>query len=250
MVHRFRKRLHDGELLVGAMMALASSDVAEILVEAGFDWLFIDWEHAAYSVRDIQTILQGAGKDTPGLVRLPAGDEILIKRALDTGAAGIIAPMINTADHARDIVRFSRYAPIGTRGVGLARAHRYGLAFQEYMQTANDDVVVVVMAEHADAVENIEAIAAVPGIDAVFVGPYDLSASLGVTGQVDHIDVVQAIDHVTKTCRKANIPLGIFGISPDGVRPYIEKGYTLIVSGADILFLGQAAKAVVAELRT
>lgn len=250
MPHQFRKRLLNGELLAGTMMSLASPDVAEILAEAGFDWLFIDWEHAAFGIRDIQTILQGAGRDTPCLIRLPAGDEILIKRALDTGAAGIIAPMINSVEHARDIVRFSRYAPIGTRGVGLARAHRYGLAFQEYMQAANDEVVVVVMAEHADAVENMEAIAAVPGIDAVFVGPYDLSASLGRTGQVDHPDVVQAIEHVTKACREADTPLGIFGVSTDGLRPYLEMGYTLIVSGADILFLGQAAKSVVSELKT
>lgn len=250
MKHRFRQRLLDGELLVGTMLSLTSSDVAEILAEAGFDWLFVDGEHAAFDVRDLQNVLQGAGKDTPGIIRLPVGDEVSIKRALDVGAAGIIVPQVNTAEQAERVVDFAKYPPQGIRGVGLARAQGYGLRFAEYMQTANEDVAVIVQAEHRDAVDNIEKIVRVEGIDGIFVGPYDLSASLGQTGQVDHPDVEAAIDRVREACLEAGVRLGIFGVSAGELKSYIEKGFTFIVAGADILLLGQAAKSILTELKT
>jgi 2-keto-3-deoxy-L-rhamnonate aldolase RhmA len=249
MKHRFRRRLLEGELLVGTMLSLTSPDVAEIMAEAGFDWLFVDGEHAAFDVRDTQNVMQGAGKETPCIVRLPAGDEVAVKRALDTGAAGIIAPQVNTAEQAARIVGFAKYPPRGIRGVGLARAQGYGLRFAEYMQSANEDIAVIIQAEHRDAVENIEKIVRVEGIDGVFVGPYDLSASLGQTGRVDHPVVVSAIDRVREACLEAGIRLGIFGMSAGELKPFIENGFTFILAGADILFLGQAAKSILTELK-
>jgi 2-keto-3-deoxy-L-rhamnonate aldolase RhmA len=133
--------------------------------------------------------------------------------------------------------------------VGIGRAHGYGLSFQEYVQSANEDVAVVVQAEHIEAVEHIEAIVQVPGIDAVLIGPYDLSASLGRLGEVDHPEVISAVDRVTQACQGAGVPLGVFGISAKAVRPYIERGYTLIVAGADALLLGQAAQRLLAQLK-
>ena len=147
------------------------------------------------------------------------------------------------------MVRAARYSPAGGRGVGLARAQGYGLRFQEYLDTANEKVAVIVQAEHALAVENIEAIVKVEGIDAVFIGPYDLSASLGKMGKIHDLAVVAAIEHVQTTCQAAGIPLGYFGVNADAVRPYIERGYTLIAAGADTLFLSGAAKTLLAELR-
>mgnify|MGYP001825579158 FL=1 len=181
-------------------------------------------------------------------MRLADGDELNIKKALDAGAAGIIAPMVHTAQQAQRVVSQAKYAPLGTRGVGIARAHGYGLRFQEYLTTANEQTAVVIQAEHIEAVKNMEAIAQVDGIDAVLVGPYDLSASMGRIGQVDHPQVVAAIDQVTAVCRSAGIPLGIFGVSAAAVRPYIERGYTLIVAGADTLLLGQAAAQLLAQV--
>jgi 2-dehydro-3-deoxyglucarate aldolase len=183
------------------------------------------------------------------LVRLSAAAEVPIKQALDVGAAGIIVPQVNSAAQAEQIVRWAKYAPVGARGVGVARAHGYGLRLQEYLATANERTAVVVQAEHIDAVQQIEAIVQVAGIDAVLVGPYDLSASLGRMGQLDHPDVVQAIDHVTDVCRAAGMALGIFGISAEAVRPYLARGYTLIVAGVDTLLLGQAARELLAQLR-
>jgi 2-keto-3-deoxy-L-rhamnonate aldolase RhmA len=250
MAHQFRARLADGELLIGTMVTLGCPEVAEILALAGFDWLFIDAEHSPLEARDMQALLQGAGAATPCLVRLSSGEEVPVKKALDIGAAGIIAPQVNSPEQAEAVVRFSKYSPEGARGVGIGRAHGYGLGFQEYVDSANESVAVIVQAEHADAVENIEAIVGVPGIDGVLVGPYDLSASLGRLGQVDHPEVTGAIDRVTRACRDAGVRLGIFGASPDAVKPYIEKGYTLITVGVDTTMLGGAAKNVLAELKT
>lgn len=250
MKHAFRRRLQAGERLLGTLVSLASPEIAEILAGAGFDWLFLDAEHAPLNAPRLQRILQGAGPAVPCLVRLPGRDEVFVKKALDIGAAGVIAPMVNTAEQAEHVVRLSKYAPQGMRGVGVGRAHGYGLAFREYIETANDNVTVVIQAEHTEAVENMEAIVRVPGIDAVLVGPYDLSASLGRLGDVGHPEVTAAIDHVTHVCRQAGVPLGIFGMDTDAVRPYVKEGYTLIVAGLDTVLLGRSAKGLLERLRS
>lgn len=245
----FRSRLRAGEKLIGTMVTLAAPAVVEVLAEVGFDWLFLDGEHGPLETRELQALMQAAGERIPCLVRVPAAEEIPIKKALDLGAAGVIVPQVNTPEQAERVVRFCRYPPEGTRGVGIARAHGYGLRFQPYVAAANAQTAVVVQAEHIQAVENIERIVAVGGIDAILVGPYDLSASLGRMGEVDHPSVVQAISHVTKTCRSAGLALGIFGVTAAAVRPYVESGYTLIVAGVDTLLLGHAAGGVLKELR-
>ncbi len=249
MNHQLKKRLIDGELLLGTMLSLNSPEVAELLAEVGFNWLFIDAEHTPFSIQDIQRIMQAADPYVPCVVRLPTAGEVTIKKALDIGAAGIIAPMVNTPEEAAQVVRWSKYSPDGIRGIGVARAHRYGLKFQEYIKTANDDIAVIVQAEHIQAVENIESIAQVPGLDAIMVGPYDLSASLGKLGRVDDPEVVGAIDWITQVCQSAGIRLGIFGMSAEAVEPYIKRGYTFIVAGIDTVMLSQAAGSLLTRLR-
>jgi 2-keto-3-deoxy-L-rhamnonate aldolase RhmA len=249
MTHGFRGRLRGGEKLLGTMVTLPTAATAEILARLGFDWLFIDAEHGPLETAELSAILQAVDRDVACLVRVPAAEEVPIKKALDLGAAGIIAPQVNTPEQAAAVVRFARYAPAGARGVGLARAHGYGFRFKEYVASANDEIAVIVQAEHARAVENIEAIVQVEGIDAVLLGPYDLAASLGKMGRVDDPAVSAAIEQVTKVCRAAGMPLGYFGVTADAVRPYVERGYTLIVAGVDALLLGSAAQALLAELR-
>ena len=250
MTNNFRSRLLHGEKLLGTMVTLPTAASAEILADAGFDWLFVDGEHGPLEIRDILSILQAVGHRIPCLVRVAGVDEVTIKKVLDLGASGIIVPQVNTPEQARDVVRFARYAPEGQRGIGLARAHGYGMRFQEYLATANDQVAVIIQAEHAEAVENIDAITKVPGIDAVFLGPYDLSGSLGKMGLINDPVVTDAIDRVTTACQSAGIALGHFGVSAGAVQPFIDAGYTLITVGIDTLFLGTAAKNVLAELRT
>lgn len=249
MTNNFRSRLANGDKLLGTMVTLSTPATAEILAEVGFDWLFVDGEHGPLETADVLSILQAVGDKVPCIVRVPAGEEVPIKKTLDLGATGIIAPQVNSAEQAADVVRFARYAPEGSRGVGLARAHGYGMRFADYVESANEQIAVIVQAEHARAVENIEEIVKVPGIDAVLLGPYDLAASLGKMGQVDDPVVTDAIEHITSTCLAAGIPLGMFGVDADAVRPYIDRGYTLIVAGVDTLFLGNAAMSTLKELR-
>jgi 2-keto-3-deoxy-L-rhamnonate aldolase RhmA len=246
----FRRQLRNHQPLLGTMVTLPTPATAEILADVGFDWLFIDGEHGPLDTGDILSILQAVGDRVACVVRVPAAEEVPIKRVLDLGATGIIAPQVNTAELAASVVRFARYSPAGSRGVGLARAQGYGLRFQEYVESANEHVAVIVQAEHVRAVENIEAIVRVEGIDAVLLGPYDLAASLGKMGRVDDPAVTDAIAHITKTCLDAGTPLGMFGITADAVQPYIQRGYTLIVGGVDALFLGTAAKNMLKDLRS
>ena len=245
----FRPRLKSGERLIGTMISLPSLEVVEIMASAGFDWLFIDAEHAQFGDLLVQRMLQVAGPGTPCLVRLADKDEVHIKKALDAGAAGIIAPMVNSASQAAEVVQMAKYPPLGKRGVGLGRAQGYGMQFAEYVGQANQQIVVVAQIEHIKAVENISAIVQVEGIDALMLGPYDLSSSMDLVGQVDHPDVVGAIDQVTNICQAAGMPLGIFGVSAEAVQPYIAQGYTLIIVGADGMLLGQGAAHLLAQVR-
>ena len=249
MIGDFRQRLSSGETLLGTMVTLTAPSVAEILADVGFDWLFVDAEHGPFDTGDLLATLQAVGHRIPCIVRVPSADEAAIKRTLDLGAVGIIVPQVNSAEQAADVVRWARYAPLGARGVGLARAHGYGYGFSEYMETANDRVTVVVQAEHRDAVENIDSIVQVEGIDVMLIGPYDLSASYNKMGQLDDPEVTGAIDRVTKACQAAKIPLGIFGVTSDAVRPYMEKGYTFIVGSTDTLFIVDAGKRMLEDLR-
>ncbi|HEU4616487.1 MAG TPA: aldolase/citrate lyase family protein [Gammaproteobacteria bacterium] len=248
MTRGFRARLRARDTLLGTMLTLPSPAVAEVLAGLGFDWLFVDAEHGPFETAELLSVLRAADRDVACLVRVPAAQEVPIKKALDLGAAGVIAPQVNTPEQAADVVRFARYSPRGRRGVGLARAHGYGFRFAEYVSSANDEVAVVVQAEHADAVENIEAIVKVEGVDAVLLGPYDLSASLGKMGRVDDPAVVEAIDHVIRTCLDAGMPLGYFGVTAEAVRPFMQRGCTLVVAGVDTLLLGTAAKSLLEDL--
>lgn len=244
----FRKRLKQGDLLKGTLVSLPCPSVAELLARSGLDWLFIDGEHGPLSAGDIQLLLQAAQPYCPCVVRLAANDEMHVKQALDIGADGIIAPLVNDAETAARLVSWARYPPLGKRSVGIARAQEYGAAFADYVALANERVAVIVQVEHVDAVAHIESILDVAGIDAVFIGPYDLSASMGKPGQIDDVSVRQQIDTVREACLKRRMPLGFFGVEAAAVQPFIEQGYRLIAVGMDTLMLIQSVRALLAGL--
>ena len=248
MTSSFRTRLRSGERLVAPLLTLNSPAVTELMAAVGFDWLFIDAEHAPLEPFQMQALLQGAGA-TPCVIRLPIGDEVPIKKALDIGAAGIIAPQVNSVDHAKRIVQAAKYAPVGQRGLGITRAHGYGLRVREYMASANDETAVIVQAEHRDAVAQIRDIVRVEGVDGVLIGPYDLSASLGRPGAVDHPEVIDAIERVRAACAEVGLPIGIFGVTPEAVQPYIDRGFTMIVVGVDTVMLATTATAMLKATR-
>jgi 2-dehydro-3-deoxyglucarate aldolase len=239
----FRTRLRRGDLLVGTIVSLAAPEVVEIIADCGFDWLFLETEHAPLGPLELQRAIIAA-RDVPCVVRLPNHEEIAIKRALDAGAAGIIVPQVNTAAQAREIVACAKYPPLGRRGVGVARANGYGYDVGGHVARANDETAVIVQAEHIESVRNIEDIAQTPGLDAIFVGPYDLSASMGKVGQLDDPDVLEAIAQVATAGRAAGLALGFFAAAPEPVLARRAEGFTLVACGVDTLFLRQAARAV------
>ena len=171
----FRETLKSGNRLVGTLLTLDAPEAAEILSRAGYDWLFLDLGHGAMGPSQAQRLLQAVGGRIPTLVRVASRDEAGIRKALDIGAAGIIVPQIHSASEAEMAVALAKYPPAGIRGVGLGRAADFGNRFADYISRANQETAVVVQIEHVDAVGDIEAIGAVDGIDALFVGPYDLS---------------------------------------------------------------------------
>ena len=244
-----KARLKNGERLLGTMITIADPTVAEILADVGFDWLFIDGEHGPLGTQEVLAILQAVDAKVPCIVRVPECAEAPIKQMLDIGAAGIIVPQVNSAEQAADVVRYAKYAPEGSRGVGLARAHGYGARFAEYLQAANSEILVVVQAEHAEAVQNIDEIVKVEGVDAILLGPYDLSASLGKMGEVSDPVVTQAIDKITDACKANEMPLGYFGVNAEAIRPYQEQGYTLLVAGVDTLILSGGATRLLKDMR-
>lgn len=246
----FRSRLRDRQTLIGTLVSSTDPATAEVLAECGFDWLFVDAEHGPHDTMDLLPVLRAVDHRIPCIVRVPASEEIPIKKTLDIGATGIIAPQTNTVQQVESVVRYCRYSPQGSRGVGLSRATTYGLGLTDYVGSANENVTVIVQAEHIDAVENMESIVKVDGVDAIFIGPYDLSASMGKTGQITDQAVIDAIDHVTKVCNAAEIPLGIFGVTAESVKPYLDRGFSLIVSGVDVLMMAHAAKDMLSVLRS
>ena len=248
MTADFRRRLIAGDLLIGTIVTLSAPEVTEVFVDAGYDYLFIDTEHGPMDVQTAQHLLQVAA-ECPGIVRVPDNNEIWIKKSLDIGAAGLVVPLVNNADIARRVVDFAKYPPLGARSVGLARAHGYGVDFQTYVERANEEIAIIVQAEHVDAVENMAAIVDVEGVDAIFVGPYDLSASMGRIGQVDHPEVREAIDEVRRCCESAGKILGVFGATPEAVKPYMEQGFKLITVGIDTMTLARTARDTVQNIR-
>jgi 2-keto-3-deoxy-L-rhamnonate aldolase RhmA len=236
--------------MAGTLLSIGAPQVAEIIASSGFDWVLIDMEHTALSLESVQNALQVMGDRILKIVRVPGNDELWIKRVLDTGCDGILVPMVNTATDAAKVVQYSKYPLAGRRSVGLSRAHSYGPGFSDYVANANKELVVMIQIEHKDAVSNIDEILAVGGIDSYFIGPYDLSASMGLTGQLSHPDVVSSISLIIEKCRTAGKPWGIFGMTPEVLVPRIGQGCTFALCGVDAAILSESYAGLLKTLRT
>jgi len=245
----FRKKLIDGECLTGTLLTLPNPQIAEILALAGFEWLFIDMEHSSISLSQAEEMVRAAGLRAYTVIRCPLNDEAWIKRCLDTGANGIILPRVNSKEEAEYAVRCAKYPPIGGRSVGITRAHGYGMQFNEYMQRANEDIALILQCEHIDGVRELPDIITTEGVDAIFVGPYDLSASMNKTGKVNDREVKEAIEQIRETCLHQEMALGIFGTTPEAVEPYRQNGFTLVAVGVDSVMLANQAKHLTGQLK-
>jgi 2-keto-3-deoxy-L-rhamnonate aldolase RhmA len=245
----FRTRVRRRDPLFGPLLTLAAPEVAELFVLAGFDWVWIDLEHAPLSLDQAQRLIQAVAGRAGTAIRVPWNDPVHIKRALDLGCDGVIVPQVRTAAEARQAVAAAKYPPAGIRSVGIARAQQYGMTLQEYVLHANDRVAVILQIEHADAVPNIAEILAVPEVDAIVVGPYDLSASMGRPGEITHPDVAAMVARVAGACNDRGVAWGAFAPDADSAIVHLGRGASLITLGTDTIYLWKGALAALAYLR-
>jgi 2-dehydro-3-deoxyglucarate aldolase/4-hydroxy-2-oxoheptanedioate aldolase len=245
----FRTRLRRRDLLVGPLVTLSDAAVAEVFALAGCDWLWLDLEHAPLSLADLQQHVRAVAGRAGTLVRVPWNDPVRVKQVLDLDCAGVIIPQVRTAEESRAAVAATKYPPEGIRSVGIARAQRYGLTLNEYVQTANDAVAVVLQLEHVDALPHVAEILAVPGVDAVLIGPYDLSASMGRPGQITHPEVAAAVTAIAEACTRQGMPWGAFAPDVASANAVIARGATLVAVGTDAMYLWRGVRTVLAELR-
>ena len=244
-----KERLLQGEPIIGSIVSVNAPDVAELMSLVGFDYLWIEAEHAPIGFGDAQTLIQAIGGRCPAIIRIPENAEVWFKKALDTGCDGLVVPQVKTADEARRAVAHAYYPPIGTRSVGITRAQGYGTTFADYVETINDRLLLVLQIEHVIGVENVDEIVRVPGIGAILIGPFDLSGSLGLLGQTTHPEVESRIETVRIACEKAGVPLGIFAIDAPTAKRYIDKGFGLILLAADTAFMYRAASEALHEVK-
>jgi 2-dehydro-3-deoxyglucarate aldolase len=250
---RSKDKLRKGEPALGGWIMIGHPVVAEIMAGEGFDWIAVDLEHAETDLRafyDIVRAVRGTGCDL--LARLHSCDSVLAKEILDAGAQGIIVPSVNSPEEARQASAMARFPTAGTRGVSLCRATDFGRNFQTYVEQHNDNVLVVVMLEHMEAVKNVDEILATPGVDAALIGPYDLSASMGLAGQLGHHAVVAAQQAILDACRRHKVPAGIHVVATDHnqVQDRIAEGYRFIGCGIDTLFLIQGCRCILGKDQT
>lgn len=235
--------------LAGIWVCSGSPLVAEICAGSGIDWILIDMEHSPNGLESVLAQLQAiTAYDATPLVRVPIGDVVTIKQVLDLGAQNLLVPMISSADEARAVVEAVRYPPRGRRGVGsaLARSARWNRV-EDYLQHADDHVSLFVQVETTAGVDAAADIAAVDGIDGVFVGPSDLAASMGLIGQQTHPDVVDAVHRAFDGVRRAGKPVGVNAFDPAAADEYLAAGATFILVGADVALLARGSESLAAR---
>lgn len=240
-----KQKLKSNELSIGSWLTIPHQAIIEILGSAGFEWLTIDMEHSPISIETAVNLIghiQGNGMQA--LVRVSKNEEVIIKQVLDAGADGVIVPMIKNKEQAVQAVNFVKYPPTGKRGVGLNRAQKYGTAFDSYQTWVKEELVVIAQIEHIDAVNNLEEIFSVEGIDGIIVGPYDLSASMGYPGEYDREEVKEALNKVDTITKRLNKPLGFHVIDSNHQKTLekINKGYSFLAFSIDFFFLGDKAR--------
>ncbi|MCX5749183.1 MAG: aldolase/citrate lyase family protein [Candidatus Saganbacteria bacterium] len=251
-MENLKKRLGEKKLTVGSWIQIPDTFTAEIMAKSGFDWLAIDMEHGLIDMKDVFRLIQVI--DLAGsvpLVRLNVNDASTIRRVMDAGAAGVIVPMVNSADDAQKAVEAVKYPPQGKRSFGLGRAHGYGRKFKEYISASNSRSILVVQIEHIDAVRNLDEILEIKGIDAVIIGPYDLSGSMGIPGKFNDTKFIKVIGEISKKVKSKKIALGFHLVQPGAgeLNKKIKEGFTFIAYGMDTIYLSNALSNAVNDIR-
>jgi 2-keto-3-deoxy-L-rhamnonate aldolase RhmA len=251
VTNRVRRMLQEGKRTAGAWLQIASPFTAEILAQAGFDWLMIDMEHGPADILTLVSLLQAMnGTGVVPLVRAPWNDFVIIKRILDTGVAGLLVPYVNTREEAEAAVRACRYPPQGIRGVaGSPRAQGYGQRVQEYLERANDEILLLTAVETPAAVDNLDEILAVGGVDGIFIGPMDLATNMGYLGNPGHQRVQETIPRIEEKVLGCGKVLATISGSWEQAQRLYNKGYQMVMLMADGTSLAKLAAAQITHFR-
>ena len=236
---KLRFKLRNNEPSIGSWMQIPSSSIAEILGNQNYDWIAVDLEHGSFSVESLPDIFRALElTNTIPLARLAECSKENCKSALDAGASGVIVPMIKNKEELKEVIKYSCWPPSGNRGVGFSRANLFGRNFYKYIEEANNPLIIA-MIENVDAINNLEDILKVKGLDGILIGPYDLSASLGLTGDFKNKKFSKEIDFIIKKCKENSIPFGFHQVSPskEELKRLIKKGCTFIPYSIDSVFL-------------
>jgi len=236
MSGKTKQKLQSGQVALGGWIMMGYPSIAEIFAGEGLDWVCVDMEHTSNDIRIFHEIaLAVKGYDCDLFARLHSCDAVQAKLVLDAGANGIIVPSVNTVELAERAVKMAKFPPEGFRGASFARATDFGRNFESYYNGHNENVIVIIMLEHIDAVKNVDEILSIDGIDGTLIGPYDLSASMGLAGQLKHPDVEAAQMQLLEACKRHNVPAGfhVVPVDSDLLRERIEQGYRFIGCSLD-----------------
>jgi len=249
---KIKAMISNKKLTIGSWLQLPDVFSAEIMAKAGFDWLAIDLEHGLIDISkafELIQVIELCG--VAPLVRLNENDPSLIRRVMDAGAAGVIVPMVNSADEAQKAVDAVKYHPLGKRSFGLGRSHAYGDNFDSYIRNANSDSLLVVQIEHLEAVDNLDQIIKVPGIDAIIIGPYDLSGSMGIPGKFGELKFQKVLKKIVEKIRNSDVALGIHIVHPSEkeFEKRVKEGFNFIAYGMDTIYLSQGAKRAIESIK-
>ena len=249
MINQMKKKLRNGEVVLGSWITISSTDIPEILSVYDFDWFLFDMEHAPLTVAELEPLFQSTPPKITPLVRVPVNSLIYVKQALDTGGHGVMIPMVNSSDDASNAVSYTRYPPEGIRGTGARRASQYYSNHSEYLKTANREVLVIVQIETKEAVNNFENIISVDGVDGWFVGPYDLAASMGHLGEPESTAVEDAMKRMLKIAERSDKPGGTLSFNLKKAKEYISAGFKIMAIGSDDYFLLNGAREAIENIR-
>ncbi len=247
-----KNKLKNNQLTIGSWIMMNDSMSVEVMALAGFEWLVVDMEHTSIDLKAAKDLIKTIqANDMKALVRVSKNEEVIIKKVLDMGADGIVVPMVCSKEDAMKAVNYAKYPPKGKRGVGLYRASGYGAKFEEYKKWVDEELVIIAQIEHIDAVNNIDEIVQVSGIDGTLIGPYDLSGSLSYPGEFERDDVKDAIQKVLDRCKEYNTPSGfhVVDTNPEKLRLKIDQGCTFLAYGIDYFFLRDAAISGMKEIK-
>ena len=249
-VNHFKRAIASGKTPIGCWLASGAPSTAEALGCAGFDFLVVDTEHTPIDPPQMIDILRAiAGTPAQAVVRPPWNDMVMVKRAMDAGAQTLLFPFVQNAEEAKRAVASTRYPPGGVRGVaGTHRGSRYG-TIPNYLKRANDEACVIVQIETMPAFDQLEAIASVPGVDSIFIGPADLSASMGFLGDIGNAAVQEKLKAGAQLCKRLGKPCGIVGANPDMCGKFVEYGFSWVAVGSDLAYVVTRGTEYLAKMR-